>query len=203
MFYSNTLRALTQLSDMTTTSVKLLHQLRDPTATHAWERFIDLYTPLLFQWTCQRGLEKSDAADLVQDVILTVLQRISDFDPNGPGRFRSWLKTIAANRITDFYRRRKSRRETELNDNLFALADISEADLWDDLSYQQSLVRRALELLRSEFQDVTWQAGYAQLVENRTAAETARDLGISVNAAYIAKSRLLARLRDELDDLLR
>lgn len=187
---------------MAATSVKLIYQLRDPTAHSAWERFIELYTPLVFSWSYDRGLNATDAADLVQDVLLTILQRIHEFDPDGTGRFRSWLKTITANRITDFYRRQQVRREIEPTSSLALLAKVSEAELWDDQQYQLGLVTRTLELLRDEFQEGTWKAGYAQLVEGKSAREVASSLGISVNAAYIAKSRLLGRVREQLDGLL-
>jgi len=187
---------------MTSTSIKLIYHLRDPSANAAWERFIELYTPLIYHWSSKRGLSGGDAADLVQDVLMTILQRIGEFDPTGPGRFRGWLRTITLNRVADFYRRQKLRRETEGGSILNTMAEVSDADLWEDREYRLYLVSRTLELLRSEFHDITWQAGYAQLVEGGSANDAALTFGITVNAAYIAKSRLLARLRDELDGLL-
>ncbi len=187
---------------MDSTSANLLRRLRTSDAESAWERFIELYTPLIFFWARKRGLNANDASDLVQDVLLTLVQRIGDFDPDGQGRFRGWLRTITVNRAIDFHRRRNKRLENGAASTLSALAIESEIELWDDVDYRQQLVSRELELLRTEFQASTWDAAQGQLIDGKSAMEIAQSLGITLNAAYVAKSRVLARLREELDGLL-
>jgi RNA polymerase sigma-70 factor (ECF subfamily) len=187
---------------MDSTSVSLLQRLRDPSADGAWERFIELYTPLIFYWANQRGLATVDATDLVQDVLLTMVQRIGDFDPNGEGRFRGWLKTITVNRAADFRRAQKRRPEAVDATELLTVADFAESDFLDDTEYRRLLVNRTLELLRSAFQTTTWSLARAQLVEGKSARAASEAAGVTLSAAYVAKCRVLARLREELAGLL-
>ncbi len=187
---------------MDSTSYNLLSRLRDPNAESAWEHFIEIYTPLIYCWARKRGLSVVDAGDLVQDVLLTLIQRIQDFDPNGDGRFRSWLRTITINRTIDFYRQRQRRAEVaDLTASGIVTSDATD-EFWDDAEYLRHLVSRELELLRSAFEPLTWSAAHAQLIDGRSAREVAHSMGMSVNAAYVAKSRVLGRLRDELQGLL-
>lgn len=186
---------------MDSTSISLLQRLRDPREHSAWERFIDIYTPLIFYWAKQRGLATVDATDLVQDVLLTLVQRIGDFDPEGQGRFRGWLKTITVNRADDFRRAQKRRPESIEVTEICTIADGSEPDFLDDTEYRRLLVNRTLELLRSTFQPTTWTLARAQLVEGKSARAAAEAAGVTLSAAYVAKSRVLARLREELAGL--
>jgi RNA polymerase sigma-70 factor (ECF subfamily) len=187
---------------MDSTLVSLLRRLHDPTQESAWERFIELYTPLIFYWAKQRGLATIDATDLVQDVLLTMVQRIGDFDPEGEGRFRGWLKTITVNRAVDFRRSQRRRPESTEANELLTIAEVTEPDFLDETEYRQLLVNRTLELLRSAFHPSTWLAAHAQLVEGQPARLAAEAAGITLSAAYVAKCRVLARLREELSGLL-
>src|SRR5437588_12146897 len=90
---------------MNTTSVSLLQRLRLPDSQAAWERFVDLYTPLIFLWAVRAGLPAQDAGDLVQDVFTTLLQKLPAFDFGRGESFRAWLKTITLNRWRDLRRR--------------------------------------------------------------------------------------------------
>jgi RNA polymerase sigma-70 factor (ECF subfamily) len=187
---------------MDSTSVNLLRRLREPKSDSAWERFIDLYTPLIFYWAKQRGLAAVDATDLVQDVLLTMVQRIGDFDPEGDGRFRGWLRTITVNRATDFHRSRQRRAEVNDPSAQLTIAAMPDCDFWDETEYRQMLVSRTLELLRPSFHPVTWSVAHAQLVQGQSARFAADAAGITINAAYVAKCRVLAKLREELTGLL-
>ena len=162
---------------MDSTSVSLLRRLRDPSADSAWERFIDLYTPLIFYWAKQRGLATIDAPDLVQDVLLTMVQRIADFDPDGEGRFRGWLKTITVNRAADFRRSQKRRPEITDASELLTVAEVAESDFLDETEYRQLLVNRTLDLLRPGFHPATWSVAHAQLVDGKSARDAAEAVG--------------------------
>jgi RNA polymerase sigma-70 factor (ECF subfamily) len=186
---------------MHTTSASLLQRLRRPDAPEAWSRFIELYTPLLFFWARQSGLQEPDAADVVQDVLMTLLERLPGFDYN-PGRsFRNWLCTITRNKCREHHRRQQCRRGAPLDDQADARQKDPGAAIADG-DYRAYVLGRALSLMRQEFQPATWQACWEHVVQGRPAQEVAAELHMTVNSVYLAKSRVLRRLRRELEGLL-
>lgn len=187
---------------MRRTPVSLLQRLREPNQAEAWERFTELYTPLLYYWTRRLGLQAQDAADLVQDVFTVLVRKLPEFQYDQHKSFRSWLRAVILNRWRD-----RQRRRTELplanEDEAFAdLAAPDHADLISEADYHQNLIRRALQIMQADFQPATWQACWQYVVEERPPEEVASNLGISVGAVYVAKSRVLRRLRQELEGLL-
>src|SRR6266540_1012108 len=90
---------------MHTTPPSLLERLRDPAQRQAWDTFVELYTPLLFLWSRRWGLQDSDAADLVQDVLLLLYRKLPEFDYQQGGSFRGWLRTVLLNKWRDSRRR--------------------------------------------------------------------------------------------------
>src|SRR5436190_15917121 len=83
---------------MFTTPASLLDRLRNPGEPTAWDRFVELYTPLLFHWARQLGQQDSDSADLVQDVFLILWRKLPEFDYDPTRSFHAWLKTLFLNR---------------------------------------------------------------------------------------------------------
>ena len=79
---------------MDSTSVSLLRRLREPDHDAAWQRFVDLYAPLIFHWAKNRGLNPTDAADLVQEVLVTLVAKLPEFEYDPTKRFRGWLRTV-------------------------------------------------------------------------------------------------------------
>ncbi len=188
---------------MPSTSASLLKRLQSPAQEEgAWEQFVELYAPLIFDWGRQQGLPESDAADLVQEVMAKLVTRLRDFQYNPAKRFRSWLRTITLNAARDMYRRRPAEAPAALSRLAVASPTPSPSDLFEEQEYRAYLVARAMELLRGSLQRTTYRACWEYVVRGRTAAEIAEELGISINAVYIAKYRVLRRLRQELDGLL-
>jgi RNA polymerase sigma-70 factor (ECF subfamily) len=187
---------------MHTTSASLLERLRLPTDQAAWERFVQLYTPLLYYWARHLGLQPNDAADLVQDVLTTLVQKLPEFVYDQHKSFRNWLRTVTLN----CWRNNRRRRAVPVLDAAAAeLADQTSPDpneAFAEDEYRKHLVGRVLELMRAEFQPGTWKACWEHVVSGRTAAEVAAELGISEGAVYVAKCRVLRRLRQELKGLL-
>jgi RNA polymerase sigma-70 factor (ECF subfamily) len=186
---------------MNTTSATLLERLRQPSEADAWFRFTQLYTPLLFFWCRRRGLQEQDAADLVQEVFATLVQKLPEFRYDRDKGFRNWLRTITLNKWRDRCRRAASRGSAAAE----SLADVpapEEAAEFEEAEYRQHLVHRALELMKNEFPPRTWKACWEHVVVGRPAAEVAAELGIAVGSVYVAKSRVLCRLRHELEGLL-
>ena len=188
------------------TSISLIArvQARDP---EAWQRLIDLYGPLVYGWCRQSGLQAEDAADVVQEVFCAVAGHVARFRRERPGdSFRAWLRTIARNKLCDHFRRLgrqpQARGGTTAQQNL---AQIAQPDPdWllpeDGRAAEGDLWHRAMELVRAEFEPRTWEAFWRLAIERRSGAEVARELGITLPAAYQAKYRVLKRLRRELDE---
>jgi RNA polymerase sigma-70 factor (ECF subfamily) len=181
------------------TPASLLERLRQPDQEEAWARFVELYTPLLYAWARRSGCRESDAADLVQEALALLVRKIPEFTYDRNRRFRGWLHTLARNCWSNLRRRRDLPREAGAPDLDELLAP---AEPFWEAEYRQRLVGRALGLMQAEFQPTTWKACWECAVCGRPAAEVARELGISIGAVYMAKSRVLSRLRQELDGLL-
>jgi RNA polymerase sigma-70 factor (ECF subfamily) len=168
----------------------------------AWGRLMQLFTPLVYEWARRAGLSEHDAADVVQDVFAGVLRGIGDFSREREGAtFRGWLRRITQFKVADFRRRGEAVAEGGTDANL-RLQDQPDAADEDDPAAGELLVRRGLDLIRDEFEPRTWRAFQAVALEGRAAAEVATESGMSVGAVYVAKSRVMKRLREELDGLI-
>jgi RNA polymerase sigma-70 factor, ECF subfamily len=184
---------------MQSTPLTLLERLRQAPDDAAWRRLVQLYTPLLFHWARRAGESEHDAADLVQDVFVILVKTLPLFQLQPGGHFRAWLRTITLNKLRERKRRDALARQVPLGAEP-ALPDDVEA-FWED-EYRGELTRRALQLMQSDFAPTTWQACWEHTAKGRPAAEVGRELGISENAVYIARCRVLRRLRQELAGLL-
>src|SRR5437016_2149770 len=183
---------------MNTTSVSLLERLRQPGEQDAWRRFVHLYTPLLFHWARDVGLDKNDAADLVQDVLLLLMKKLPEFAYDSQRSFRGWLRTLTINKWRELQRRKTDGAVGVLSEH----ADPHPADAFAEAEYREHLVRQALKVMQAEFEPTTWRACWDFVVSGRPAAEVAKELGLSVAVVYSAKYRVLRRLRQELEGLL-
>jgi len=185
------------------TRPSLLVRIRDAADREAWRQFVELYTPLVYRFARRRGLQDADAADLAQDVLHAVARSSErlEYDPRR-GSFRGWLFTVARNKLHTFLRRRERQRRLTADVAVEGLPEepadeTDEAALWEQ-EYQQRLFDWAAEQVRGHFQDRTWQAFWQTAVEGRPPREVAEALGLSVGAVYIAKSRVLARLKEQV-----
>ncbi len=187
---------------MNTTSFTLLERLRRPDEADAWDRFARLYTPLLYQWARGVRFPLQDAADLVQDVLTVLLQKLPEFTYDQSKSFRSWLRTVALNKWRENTRKHSVPLAKLDPANLPDQAGSENTAAFEEAEYRQYLVRRALEVLQADFQPSTWKACWECLVDGKTADQVAKELGTTTNAVYLAKSRVLRRLHQELKGLL-
>lgn len=183
---------------MTKTSISLLERLRQPAAPEAWSRFVELYTPLLYYWARRVALQPHDAADLVQEVFATLVEKLPAFRYDSNRSFRGWLRTLTLNK----WRERCRRKSPTSDGSLDTHVDDGQAEAFWETEYQQEMVRRALEIMQTDFQAPTWKACWETVVAGRPAAEVAAELGLTVNAVYLARTRVLRRLRQELGEML-
>ena len=185
---------------MLSTSPSLLARLADGTDARAWDRFVALYTPLLMRWSGRLGLSEADAADFTQDVIVLLLQHMRGFRYDPDGSFRAWLKTVLLN-VWRKHQRKASRAPKAVG-QLDEAADTDPGVYVDEAEHREHLVRRALQIAEGDFEPITWRACVEYLMKGRPADEVAAELGVSVNAVYLAKSRVLRHLRAELAGLI-
>lgn len=187
---------------MNTTPISLLQRLQKPNERASWSRFVELYTPLMLYWSRRIGLQESDAADLVQDVFVTVVQKIGHFNYDQDKSFRGWLRTILINKWRDQLRRRGALPLQPEQTSLDDVPQPTNGSATDEVEYREHLVARALQLMRTDFQPTTWKACWEHIVCGRSAAEVATELGIREGTVYSASCRVIQRLRQELDGLL-
>jgi RNA polymerase sigma-70 factor (ECF subfamily) len=199
------LRNARSADESATTRPSLLARIRDLRDEDAWRQFVALYTPLVYRFARNRGLQDADAGDLAQDVLRAVAAAADrlEYDPRR-GSFRGWLYGVARHKLADF--RAKRLRHRPAGGDAAAQALLREQPaagdeaLWDQ-EYEQRLFEWAAEQVRGGFKDQTWQAFWQTAVEGREPRETAANLGMSLGAVYIAKSRVLARLRKQIQEV--
>lgn len=190
---------------MASTSHSLLEQIQHNPDGFAWQRWHALYEPLIRGWLHRHHLIAADRDDVAQDVLTVVVRRIPEFHHNGHvGAFRLWLKSITINCLRDHWKEQK--RHPQFAAAIGALDDWADekgtlSQLWDR-EHDQHLVRKLLALLQPEFSPETWAAFQQVVIQGQPAGEVAAGLKMSVNAVYIAKSRVLTRLRAEVAGLV-
>ena len=188
------------------TSLSLLERVksRDPAA---WERVVAVYGPLVDHWCRQAGLQDADIADVRQDVLLAVARTIGEFRRDRPGdSFRGWLRTITRSKLTDHWRKKPAAEaNTGGSDAYRQLQQLPDDDATEsvaDAAESGLVYRRALALIQTDFEVRTWRAFWLVVIDGRSSTEVATELGVSVNAVYLAKGRVLARLREEFAELI-
>lgn len=190
------------------TRVSLLVRLRDGTNHDAWQEFARLYSPVIYGFARKRGLQDADAADLMQEVMRSVSSAIGRLEyDRSAGTFRGWLFTITRNKVFNFLSARRIRPQASgdtTTNRLLASqpAASEESDAWE-LEYQRRVASLALERIKSAFQEKTWRAFTLTAIDGIAAAEAASQTGLSPGAVYVAKSRVLARLKEEVESIER
>ena len=183
------------MSETPGTRASLLVRLRDPEDAASWNLFVDLYAPLIYGFFRRQGAQDADAADLTQEVLARVSQGIRrlNYDP-ARGTFRGWLFTVVRNRWRSWAVRPQLPQEDALLDNQPAPHEDRE---WES-DYRRRLLAWAADQVRPTVAPATWHAFWRTGIEGHSAADTARELGLSAAAVYMAKSRVLARLKEIL-----
>lgn len=192
------------VSTASTSISSLFCQLQEPARSNAdaWGRFVRLYTPLLYEWARRRGLRDDTAADLTQDVLVTLVRELPEYRRGPDQSFRGWLFTIARNRCTDLGRRSAAYRRALAGAPGHRSEGHSPFDEIEEEEHRRFVVHRALGLIRQEFSPDAFRAFEMVKVRGDSVAAAAKELGISKNAVYIHCSRVLARLRLEIEEFL-
>jgi RNA polymerase sigma factor (sigma-70 family) len=188
------------MSGSPVTRASLLLRIRDSRDEQAWRQFVEIYAPLVDHYGRKCGLQAADAADLAQEVLQVVARVVNrfEYDPRR-GSFRGWLFTVTRNKLRKLLARDRRAARGTGDSNVRELieqqpgADGEEAE-WNQ-EYQRRLFSWAAGQIRDNFRDSTWRAFWETAVEDRPARLVAEELGMTVGAVYIARSRVLARLR--------
>jgi RNA polymerase sigma-70 factor, ECF subfamily len=185
------------------TSLTLLERIRGRDE-EAWRRLLHVYAPLVDRWCGMKGVRGQDADDVQQEVFRAVAASLANFRRDRAGdTFRGWLRGITRNKLLDHFRRRESQPAAlGGTDAQRRLEQVVEADLPEDSEELGGLYHRALDLVRSEFEDRTWIAFWRSTIVGHDVADIAADLGVTPAAVRKAKSRVLHRLREEIGDLI-
>lgn len=186
----------------TATSTSLLLRIRDHVDSESWQTFQLIYSPIIRAYCFRRGMQAADVDDLVQEVLTAVAQSIGKFDYQPEkGRFRSWLWMITNNEIRKLLAKRKGERIQIVSANdldLFAATD-SDSD-WVDL-FSNHIFQVACENIRSQVEARTWESFEQAWLKQVPATSVATATGIPVHTVYVNKSRVLKRLREEVQRL--
>ena len=187
-----------------TTDELLLQRLPDESDREAWREFVAIYRPLVVRVGRQLGLQHIDAEGLAQDVLLKVGRKVGQWQPDqSPGSFRRWLGRIARNAALDTLRCSRSDAARGGSSVAIRLARVSPKDdpsarlLKTELERQA--FRWAVERIRDEFREATWSAFWETMVEGRPCTDVAAELGKSIGAVYIARTRVTQRLKEEVE----
>jgi RNA polymerase sigma factor (sigma-70 family) len=190
------------------TPLSLLDRLCQQPDEEAWRRLDDLYRPLLQRWLLRDPTLGTEAEDLIQEVMRALFEELPRFRHNRrKGAFRSYLRQITLHRLQAFWRSRGNRPvqlQGESGDSqLMELEDPSSglSRLWDE-EHNEHVMQGLLRLIKPEFNPTSWKAFTRQVFEGVEPAEVAKELGIELAAVYLAKSRILKRLRQEGQGLL-
>jgi len=189
------------------TRPSLLVRIKDHRDRQAWGQFVEIYAPLVYDMARRRGLQDSDAADLTQEVLRSVSAAVvrMDYDPR-KGTFRGWLFTVTRNALNTFFEAQQRVPRGSGDSAVQAWLEErpvpeEESAVWDQ-EYQTRLLAYAADQVRASFEDATWQAFWQTAVEGKPGKEVAASLGMTVGAVYIAKSRVLSRIKDQVRQLV-
>ena len=181
------------------TRASLLVRIRDAQDTESWQTFVDLYGPLVYRYARRHGLQDADAADATQEVLARVAKSMRTFEYQPErGRFRDWLGMTTRNVVIRLLSKSGREKTGEAAMNTLCQLPAAEADGDWTSEFNAQVLRVGLERIRKSFEPGTWRAFEGVWLLNKPAQELATELGLHVEMVYVAKSRVLKRLREEI-----
>ena len=186
------------------TRASLILRLHDRDDLDAWQEFSEIYHPLVFRLARSKGFQHSDALDVAQEVLLRVAGAVERWEPDPEkGTFRGWLYRIARNLMIDFLERGRRSPLCDADQLIEMHADPSSLESRTfDLAFQRQVFVWAADRIRPAFQAPTWQAFWQTAVVGESVAAVAEQLGMSVGAVYIARTRVMQKLRTEVQRVI-
>ena len=189
------------------TRISLLVRLQNHADGQAWEEFLTLYQPVLYRMARSRGYQDADACEVVQDVLLTISKKIDSFEARRSGSFRVWLSVVVRNHCINLFARQA--KQTAIGGSEFVRAAAQQPDhratardaieLELEQQHRHQLFQWAAEKVQADVSPETWQAFWQTCVLDENPSLVARELKRSVGAIYVARSRVLAKLRSHIE----
>lgn len=191
--------------DTPETRASLLVRVRDHRDVQAWTEFVAIYEPLVLRLMRRSGVQEADARELTQEALVAMARAIDRWDPDpARGSFRGWLFRIARNLMINFLTRRKSHVRGRGGSDMLRLLEeqpaVGDESALYDFEYRKQRFHWAAERVRPEFTPSTWQAFWRTCVNAEPIASVARDLSLTAGAVYVARSRVMARLREMVQE---
>jgi RNA polymerase sigma-70 factor (ECF subfamily) len=181
------------------TSASLIRRLRDPSDRASWETFVAVYGPMIRGYCQYQGLQEADAADVGQEVLVRVVRAIGAFEYKPEvGRFRDWLGAVVRNAVKRFREKDRSTPHGTGDETRPDLDVAATADPAWTARYQAGLLAAACDRAKPHFEPNTWRTFERVWIDQLPAATVADELDLTLHAVYVAKSRVLQRVRDEL-----
>lgn len=188
------------------TRYSLIEKLQSPEDAEAWEEFAAIYQPIIFEACLSKGMQYADANDVTQDVLARVAKVIHKFDAgHAQVTFRGWLYRLTRNLVVDFFRHREkdllAKASLDFDDSLAFPVDCEESRQFD-INFRRRMFVMVAKQVQSSSLEKTWTAFWETEIERRPVVEVAEELGISSGAVYVARSRIIARMRKEVQTRL-
>jgi len=188
------------MTEFPETRDSLLVQVRSPSNREAWDQFVQIYRPIIYRLARGRGQQDADAQDLAQQVLIAVASAIATWEKSDEQiRFRHWLRRVARNAIVNALSRKPfdravggSSAQTFLEDQH---GDSPQSDAEIELEYRRELYLRAARQVRVDVEPETWRAFELTVIHEMNMDEAALTLNKSIGAIYVARSRIMQRLR--------
>lgn len=194
------------MSPFPETRISLILRLAASEDAQAWREFAGLYAPAVYALALRRGLQSADAEDFVQELLLAVARAAGRWQPDAErARFRTWLYRVAMNLLADHLRSRSRRPDqldqpAELDENCI---DESTPELVDEFErdYRRAMFHRAADIVKQRVHEATWRAFELSAIHNVPPASVSQQLGMSVGSVYVARSRTMQLLRQEIQNM--
>lgn len=185
------------------TRESLILRLKDAENEAAWHEFLAIYRPVVFRLALTRGLQEVDADDVTQEVMLSVSRKVVEWEADpARAKFRTWLDRVVRNAAINALTRRQQDRGVGGTSALRLINGKEASKCSDDEVFSQEILREKFRLAADEverhFDPATWRAFWLTAVEGAEVATAAEETGKSIGAVYVARSRVMKRLRKQV-----
>ncbi len=188
------------------TSESLMLRVKDPSDAVAWSTLLDIYRPVVLRMAASRGMQATDAEDLAQGVFISIARNVENWEVGeGLPPFRVWLCRIARNAIVNAITRRRPDTAAGSTSVQQLLAEVPERDagVTEELlqDSRREAFRWAASEIKHEFKPATWSMFWQTSVDGRPIAEVAKELGRTTGAVYLARCRVMQRLKEKTGEI--
>lgn len=187
------------------TDHSLIDRAKDTADGASWLEFMGIYQPVVYRLARRRGMQDADSQDVVQQVFASIARSLNGWTPSeDQPPFRAWLTTIARNAITTSLTRRRFDQGSGSSSVADALGKLPSAEQTDAeliMEARREIVRWAAEQIRAEFTELTWDIFWKTAMQEFSVAEVAKSSGRSIGAIYVARHRVLARLKEKIAEV--